>query len=169
MTCHMLGNVFWELKAQFAGGTQDAQVVSLEADMKAWHVANKRPWELQGKLTVARLRTGKDWPKLKAKGATTRHMVDYAFALASRYNSGSVHDKQRLAVVQIIKLFYDTCHNEGRYLSSEAKATLKPLGRRFMGIYGNLAREALTNGTRAWKMVPKFHMFEHICMHQARG
>ena len=151
VSSHTLGNVFWELKAKFGGATQELQVANLYADMKAWHKANKRPMELQGKLTVARLRTGKDWPKLKAKGASTRHLVDYAFDLASRHNSGSVHDRQRLAVVQILKSFYDTCHAEGRYLSAAAKAKIAPMGRRFVGIYGNLSNEALNREERGWK------------------
>ena len=37
------------------------------------------------------------------------------------------------------------------------------MGRRLVGIDGNLSKEALNQNTRAWKMVPKFHMFEHVC------
>ena len=93
--------------------------------------------------------------------------MDYAFDLASRHNSGSVYDRQRLAVVQILKSFYDTCDAEGRYLSAAAKAKIAPMGRRFVGIYGNLSNEALNSEERGWKLVPKFHMFEQICQHQA--
>ena len=71
-----------------------------------------------------------------------------------------------LAVCQLLKTFYDTCEREGRYLGDDAKATLRPLGKRFMRVYVNLSAEALAAGLRAWNIVPKFHVFEHICADQ---
>lgn len=112
-TCHVIGNVLWELRRVFGGINMKEQVGNIEADIKAWHKANNVPLELRCELTVERLRTSKDWPKLKAKAATTRHLIECTSQLASRHNSGSTHDRRRLAVVQILRDFYNVCATEG--------------------------------------------------------
>ena len=165
---HLIGNAWWELEDTFGAprDTQARRVALLEIDAKKWHKDNSVEWTLQGKLTEARVRTSSDWPKLKAKGAATRHLIDYTVHLAASRSDGSRHDRMRLAVCQLLKTFYDTCEREGRYLGDDAKATLRPLGKRFMRVYVNLSAEALAAGLRAWKIVPKFHVFEHICADQ---
>jgi hypothetical protein len=41
------------------------------------------------------------------------------------------------------------------------------IGALFVASYGHLSHEALVAGVRAWKMVPKFHTFVHLCERQS--
>ena len=163
---HLVGNAWWELQEVFGASTQSRRIALLEADCKRWHREKGLEYTLQGKLTVERVRTSAEWPKLKAKGAATRHLLDYTVHLAATHNGGSRHDMNRLAACQLLQTFYKTCESEGRYLSGDARRTIAPLARRFMGVYRQLSAEALAQKKRAWKMTPKFHMFEEICAYQ---
>ena len=122
---------------------------------------------MEGKLTPQRVRTSGDWPKLKAKGANTRHLVPYTLALAQANNSGNDHDNSRVALCQILDRFYTILESEGRWLSEAAKDEVEPMGRLLFNIYRNLSREALGERRRAWKMTQKFHLWEHLCAKQA--
>ena len=149
------------------GGSLEEKVAALYADVVQWHKAKGLKLSLQGKLTLARLRTSKDWPKLKAKAASTRHLLPYTYDLALRCDSGNVHDRRRVALCQILTEFYALIDREGRFFSDEAKEEVKGMGRLFNSIYFALSDEAVAKKQRLWKAVPKFHMFEHICSHQA--
>ena len=106
------------------GATEADRLGQLVKDMKAWHVAQKATLSLHGKLTVARIRASGDWPRLKAKAATVRHLVPYTHDLAKRHDSGSEHDRLRIACCQVLETLYDTLEKEGRWLSTEAKQVL---------------------------------------------
>ena len=99
--------------------------------------------KLQGKLTFERLRTSSGWPKLKAKAAAIRHLSKFGLAMALRYNSGSIHDKQRLAVITLLCKFYNILDREGELLSASAKDEISRLGKRLFGCYIALNKEAL--------------------------
>ena len=67
--------------------------------------------------------------------------------------------------------FYEIIAAEGRWMSDDAKGKVEQIGRLFVAIYSRLSKEALdaVPPIRAWKMVPKFHVFEHLCALQAVG
>ena len=96
--------------------------------------------------------------KLKAKAASTRHLVRYAADLSRRYNDGSVHDRRRLACCDFLQFFYETCAEHGRFIPKTRQDELKAGVRSFMSSYVGLAAEALRQELRAWKMAPKFHV-----------
>ena len=147
----------------------DNQVAALQADMKKRHTDNKVPYSLEGKLTLARVRTSGDWPKFKGKGANTRNLIVHTLALAKANNSGSAHDKRRVAVCELMDRFYVLLHEGGRWFSDEVKAGIGTIGKNFLAIYRNLAFEALhlPDRPRKWKMTQMFHLFEHLCSKQA--
>lgn len=169
VTSHIIGNIWFEVMGAKFGGSLAEQVKALQADIKAWHKANGRKLALEGKLTPQRVRTSGDWPKLKAKGANTRHLVPYTLALAQANNSGNDHDNRRVALCQILDRFYTILESEGRWLSEAAKGEVEPMGKLLFNIYRNLSAEALRDPTkpRAWKMTQKFHLWEHLCSKQA--
>ena len=41
------------------------------------------------------------------------------------------------------------------------------MGQQFVGLYTALATEAAERGLKMWKVVPKLHMFQHLCEWQA--
>jgi hypothetical protein len=144
------------------GHTNELAIEGLGEDLDVWYKANKEAYKIQGPLTLARIKTSGDWPKLKAKAAATRHIMRYALKLAVQHNSGSIHDQRRLAVCQLLVRFYDILDQSGRYLSEEHKAELPMIAQNFMLNYQRLTQEALGMRLRRWKMVQKFHMFVHL-------
>ena len=166
----MIANVLVEVASHF-GTNQKNQAAALRKDLQEWY--KKQPREvkdskIQGKLTWERLRTKSDWPKLKCKGVATRHLAAYAAELASRFNSGSIHDRRRQAVCDLLVRFYEIVEKGPSVLSDELQSEMAEIGRLMLGTYFALSQEAVDNGVRAWKATPKFHLFMHLCLEQCR-
>ena len=166
VSAHIVANIFWELLPQF-GPNQAEQVKRLQQMIKAFYSRNKVASQMEGKLTLDRLRTMGSWPKLKAKAAAVRNLVPYVAELAAQHNSGSLHDTRRLALANDLHEFYNLLQNEGRFFSASALASVQRLGNSVPILYAHLAAEALDSGTKAWKLVPKFHLYQHLCLHQS--
>ena len=81
------------------GHTNELAIEGLGEDLDVWYKANRDAYKIQGPLTLARIKTSGDWPKLKAKAAATRHIMRYALKLAGQHNSGSIHDQRLLEFV----------------------------------------------------------------------
>ena len=163
---HILGNIFVECLPQL-GRNEAQQMANLNARIKAWYKENRVSSRLQGNLSKADLRSN-GWPKLKGKGAAVRHLAPFGAKLAAEFNSGSLHDRRRCAVVDDLVRFYEIVNDGDRVLSGEAKAELATLGQRLCGIYACLSDEALQNDAKLWHFVPKFHLFFHLCTHQSQ-
>ena len=141
------------------GKTYDRNVELLDEEMRSWFKHEKVDTKVQGHLTMSRLRNkGSLFPKLKAKGAATRHLIKCVLDLARRH----IGDRRVLAVAQLMTEFYTLIDNEGLYLSEPAKERAPHIGRNFCSIYAQLSRSALENKVKAWKATPKFHLFCHL-------
>ena len=164
MACHICANVFVEvMEMGHWGSNHDDQMAGLAADMKAWYAAVDEKCKIQGELTFSRIRTSGDWPKLKAKAASTRHLTKYALYLCVRYDDGSIHSQRRKLVCELLVRFYTILDTHGRFFPQKILDELNDLGPTLFDLYMRLAEEALANKKRAWKMTPKFHVFLHIC------
>jgi hypothetical protein len=109
------------------GANNDDAIENLEADMKTYYQNTNEPYRLRGKLVMNRIKTSGDWPKLKAKAAPCRHIGKYCKHLCELDNSGSLHDRRRLAVVTLLQRFYDILEVEDRFVSESAKHNLATL------------------------------------------
>ena len=145
------------------GATNDEALHGLQKDLDAYYANNKKAHRIQGPLTLPRIKTSGDWPKLKAKAGSTRHIIRYCVTLCRQHNSDSVHDKRRLAIVTLLDKFYNIVETEGRYLSEKSKQELPILVQSFMGIYYQLSLEAVQMRLRRWKFAQNFHLFQHLC------
>ena len=121
------------------GPNDDVALEGLRGALKQWYDDNKDRYRIQGQLTLPRIKTSNDWPELKAKARATRHVTAFALKLATEHNSGSTHDKRRLAVCQLLCRFYDIISGESRFLTDDLKAELVPLAQNFMVIYEKLS------------------------------
>ena len=148
------------------GPTNEIAIKGLQAEFKDFYSANPTLHKIQGALTLARIRTSADWPKLKAKAAACRHIVQFAKKLAEDNNSGTIHDKRRLACCQLVCRFYEILDESDRYLSDDQKRELYGLGGNFVDIYMKFSKEAVDKNLRRWKAAQKFHLFQHLCEHQ---
>ena len=170
VAAHIIGNSCLEIMqlGQW-GSAQSEQLEALSSDIASWYKKTKssKKSRLQGKLTIDRLRSSQSWPKLKAKAAATRHLAAYAATLCQQYDDGSRHARNRRAVAELLARFYEIIGGEGMSLTTEAKRALPELGRRLCVLYNALSFEAAEQNVRKWKMVPKFHLFLHLCEIQA--
>jgi hypothetical protein len=174
---HIIANATWYyavLMAVFGGATYAERIARCEQDLKAWYKRTRTKYRLQGRLTVERIRTSGDWPKLKAKAAATRHLAAYALDLTLRFARvasldpfTSSHDQRSIAVCQLLVEFYDIIARESQYLSNAAKVRLPQLGNQLAAIYSQLATMCFNRSLRLWKTSPKLHLFLHLVLHQA--
>ena len=120
-------------------------------------------FNLPGGLTVERLRTQGGWPKLGGKAAQLRHCARFASEVAGQHDSGSAHDRRRLAVVQLLVRFYDLVEHGDMFFNSAQCRDLVSIGRNLPVLYSQLAAEAAAAGKKLWKAQPKLHLFCHLC------
>ena len=163
---HIVANVLWAFavcRKVFGGNTQKEQVANLFAHMNRWYAKVKEKTKLQGKLTVERLRTKGDWPKLRAKAAATRHLARYALQLCHEFGRAAEEDRKMVAVCQLLVRFYEIMDSESQFLGAAAKRELPTLGMQLVGIYTDLATAAIKKKLKQWKLSPKLHLFQHLC------
>ena len=86
--------------------------------------------------------------------------------MAQAFNTGSDHDLRSIALAAYLVRFFEFLSESGRFLRQDAKVELPELGRKMCLLYAAQSHEAVENKKQAWKLVPKFHMFEHFCEEQ---
>ena len=163
--CHAVANCFCEVMALGQWGRNQAdQVKGLQDYIHTWQTKNKETCRLRGKLTFSRLKTGSDWPKLKAKAGECRHLIDCCVALCREYDDGSSWSQRRRGCIEALKGFYDVLYTEGRFLSEAAKKNIVKHGKNFFILYTQLAEDSAKSQPpiRAWKLTPKFHLLLHL-------
>ena len=109
---HIMGNVLFEIMQLGHWGSVFAdQIKGLSEDLNSWYRMNvPKINRIKGKLTIDKIRTKNGWPKLSAKAAATRHLAHYALSLTIRFGTGSTHDRQRHAVVELLcRILRDHC------------------------------------------------------------
>jgi hypothetical protein len=168
---HIIANVFVEIMHGW-GANQAARTRVLEGKIKDFYNENKHSAKIQGKLTFERLKTSNDWPKLKAKAAATRHLAHFALELAvaedlavpaDADDAVKLHSRRRRAVCQLLVIFYSMLESNGRYFSRDDQRRVADCGRNLVIIYSQLAAESVAKEERFWKLIPKFHIFLHLC------
>ena len=170
VAAHIIANVLWTfavLRKVFGGSTQEQRVKNLYTHLQKWYSKSRPDSRLKGKLTIERLRTQGEWPKLKAKAAATRYLAAYALSIAQEFGTSNHEDRQILALCQLLQQFYDTLSSESQFLSATAKKDLPLLGQRLTGLYVALATSAKERNQKLWKLMPKLHLFQHLCEWQA--
>ena len=166
VAAHIIGNVFVILaihRAVFGGRTYDDRVKRLQQHLNDWYRRTRATSKLQGAITLERLRTDGGWPKLKAKAAATRNLADYALELMETYGNAGIEDDMAKSICRLLVRFYTILREEDLILSDAAKVELPELGQRLGVLYASLSARALAREQRLWKLVPKMHLFVHLC------
>ena len=166
IAAHIIGNVFWVLvilRSVFGGGAMADKAKLLQQNLTKWYKSNRVTTQLQGTLTAERIRTSGGWPKLKAKGAATRHLAGFALFLVQTYCGASEEDRCMLGVCQLLVRFYDILQSESQFMRSSAKQEIAKLGRNLALLYNKLSLMAIHSGAKLWKTSPKLHIFVHMC------
>ena len=63
--------------------------------------------------------------------------------------------------------FYVILDTESQFLSPSARVELPKLGQQLVGLYTALATNAKQLGLKLWKLMPKLHLFQHLCEWQS--
>ena len=53
--------------------------------------------------------------------------------------------------------------SNGLFLIGAAKQEIRKVGSKLCRTYAKLAANAVANGEKMWKGIPKLHMFQHLC------
>jgi hypothetical protein len=138
---HVIANIFIECMKHF-GTNQALMTEGLQKALKKWYSENRGVYKIQGKLLYSRIRSSKDWPKLKCKAAATRHLARFAMHLCTLYNSGCLHDRRRLACITLLCRFYELVNVDHMFLPADVRAELAITCRKFVEIYGLAFRKA---------------------------
>ena len=141
ITAHVVANVSMRCTKKRAWGatTHAENCERLDDEIRAWYRQKGEKSRLQGKVSLARLRSSGGYPKLKA---ATRHMASFTLELAAR-QCACPSERCVLGVVQTLVEIYHILEEEGMFLSDAAKARLPELVRQFYLLYNRLSREAL--------------------------
>ena len=161
ITSHIIGNIFADciIRDVFGGGSRDRNAALLHSRVDAWSKEVKVDSRVQGAITWERIRTTNGFPKFKAKAAATRHLMPFALRLAQEFC-----EKRVVALAQLMVEFYQILERDDPLILSELSIRRLPtIGRQVCAIYGHLSREHYEQQQRAYKLVPKFHLFLHLC------
>ena len=167
---HIIANIMWVfavVRGVIGGANQAERVANLHNHMQKLYKTMKERTKVQGKLSVERIRTSGNWPKLKAKAAATRHLAKYALSLVQEFGGKSVEDRRMLGVCQQLVRFYAILDTESHFLSAPARIELPKVGQQLVGLYTALAADAKERGQKLWKLMPKLHLFLHLCEWQS--
>ena len=142
-----------------AGGKQ-AKLDNLWTLIREYYDEAKPPSRI-GSLTSWMLKKSGKAPRLRAKGAETRHLVPFAVGLAEDYQE-DIHGQTRFQCALALFQFYDSLNQEPYSPSSTAAA-----GRRHLQLYEALSVEAAALEIKAWPLKPKHHQFSHLAEEQS--
>ena len=176
ISSHIVANVMWyfaTIRNVFGGRNMEEKISNLNANLISWYRDTKAKVRVQGPLTVDRVRTSGEWPKLKCKAAATRHLASYVLHLVIVHGAKTVddpwhgHDQLTLGVCQLLVRMYEIINSESMFLGAAAKTEVPKIGRQLAMMYQQLSIYAFGAGLRLWKFTPKLHLFLHLVEDQA--
>ena len=106
----ILGNIFWEAILWLEDGrSHKAKCHSLWCKLKRFYQENNVKCQVQC-LYLTMIKKSGETPKLKCKGAQTRHMVPFGVQIASELHDrhGTPHSARVLELAKVLKDIY-TC------------------------------------------------------------
>ncbi len=156
---HVIGNVFFEIvSSKKLGRTQADSVKELWRDLQAWYKKMHVPSRLSALKFEDFKQSGKP-PKFRGKAANTRHLVPYVVKLCTQFDSGSEHDKFRLACATSLASFYGVLEACPQHMDVKSLREFAKLGREICSFYAALSAR---HDSKAWKLTPKFHLLLHL-------
>ena len=161
-TQDILGNIMWEaMPIVCKGRSRKDQVHDLWGRIKEYNKQFAPSTTLQG-LTVEMIKTKGKAPKLRAKGAETRHLVPFGVLLAADLHKtlGTTRSETILKVASLLLDLY--C------LFSERPVNYKAIAdtcQRLCLVYASLG-DGTDDVQASWRLKPKFHMMCELCEYQ---
>ena len=159
----ILGNIFWAaMPIVCTGRSHKAQIHDLWMRISKYYKEFKPTTVLQG-LTVEMVRRQGKSPKLKAKGAETRHLVPFGVLLAAEMND-MLGTTRSAAILKVASHLFDLY-----LLFSQRPVQHKIIAdtcRRLCLVYASLGDRDKETTQSPWRLKPKFHMMCELCEYQ---
>lgn len=154
------GQLLVDLSGCYPGRSFKVRVSELWTDIQSLYAEHKVEHKLRT-LTPEILNKGKNkgdaHPTLKGPAAVIRHFVPLLPILTAKHFSAGTPEQQ-------------ACHKLARFLAQAYAcmecnefADLPKWGAKVAGQYMALENHAKRNGSNAFHIMPKLHMFQHIC------
>ena len=163
VTQEVIGNVLFECLGVFAVGRNRVdQVVSLLFKLQS-HYKRCGTRNRISNLTVEMIKQADKRPKLRAKGAETRHLLPFALEVAAAMyaNDSSTHFLTMYKCVTALMDYYMT-FGVVPFPVAAAKAATQ----NFCILHRALHDEARRAGAVTWNIKPKLHMFQELGEYQ---
>ena len=163
VTQEVIGNVLFECLGVFAVGRNRVdQVASLFLKLQS-HYKRCGTRNRISNLTVEMIKQADKRPKLRAKGAETRHLLPFALEVAAAMyaNDSSTHFLTMYKCVTALMDYYMT-FGVVPFPVAAAKAATQ----NFCSLYRALHDEARRAGAVTWNIKPKLHMFQELGEYQ---
>ncbi len=155
----MMGNMLFESFGPFAiGRNRKSQLEDLVLKMKD-HYRRFRTGNKIGALTEDMVRRQGKAPKLRAKGAETRHLVPFGVEIACAMHAANptTHTLTVYKLASALLDFYTTLGIQP-FPVKDAKSACRSI----CCLYVALHDEAVANGKTAWAVKPKLHLFQEL-------
>ena len=156
----ILGNIFYECLGPFAmGRNKKEQLSDFIQKMKAHYKRMGTPNRI-GNVTLDMLKRDGKAPKLRAKGAETRHVAPFALEIATAMyaNDPNEHTNNVLKCVSGLMDFYMIMGMEP-YPVAEAKVACEQMCTAYVALHD----ATIPN---RWALKPKIHMFMEMALFQ---
>jgi hypothetical protein len=152
-----LGNLFNILVPKQAGRTKDEKLANFFKRIQLYYV-EEGVSDVLDDLTWAMIqKKATSSPKLRAKAAEARKLVPFARLEAARCLSGG---KPEEVTAMQAAVHLEKCYN---CLSNYDTVTLQNESTHFLLLYKALEEHAVSVGSCAWKVKPKFHIWQELC------
>ena len=158
ITADAAGNILLELADFLPGPSRAARTAVLWAELQEWYRTTGTPYKLDILVPELFIQPKKA-PKLRAKAAVVRHMVPFLQATCSRHwSGGTTHQRTVCSLTGYLAACY-AC------LEAFDAEKLAANCRKFALLLVALEQEAqaLSPGTRRWRVKPKLHLFQELC------
>ena len=163
VSCHVAGNVLWEL----VGQRPEAQ----ELAMRKLNLLIQQTYEALGTPVNQRVssiglkdlrKAGKEYPILKhQKGAKVRHFIPVLERLCAKWQAED-HDRHRYKVVQGLLEIYESLEKRDYCWSRVGWQAFDKAVCKMLINYQWLAKEAFQKRETLWSVVQKHHMTCHL-------
>ena len=102
----VLGSLFFEcMRDHLPGRNKDERLEELQQELKLWYELHRPPSELDSLTHDMIVREGKA-PRLRAKGAETRHLVLFGVHLATKFEGQGPHAQARANLLRSLLALY---------------------------------------------------------------
>ena len=167
---HIVANVIWMflmIKNVYDLANQDQLLKRLVEDIKQWYRQNAAASKYDGKLNLDRIRIKGGRPKMKIKAAACRHLSRFALALAQTHaDPEDVCEMRAVGIITLLVEVYELVREGDMFLSDTVKTRIATIGIQLGSLYEAAAKHARDNRQKLWKLMPKLHLFQHLCAHQ---